>query len=108
MIEGPKLPFRVSKSAMASNYDGNGVILVGGWNYDAGKESDVMLEYKLDKWRTLDDTLRFGRQYPLALSLPFELTSCGMIHRMVLIQRNEFHYHLCIANIFFRKMSRKN
>ena len=76
---GPNLPFGVSKSAMMSNKNEDGVILIGGWNIQTGTVSNSLLELKInsDSWKRLDDTLRFGRQYPLALSIPLQLAKCS-------------------------------
>ena len=62
---------------MITNPKGDGVILIGGWNIQAGSVSNAILEFKNDNWIKLDEALKFGRQYPLAFPVQLDLTSCG-------------------------------
>ena len=64
---------------MITNPKGDGVILIGGWNIQAGTVSNVIMEFKNGNWIKLDETLKQGRQYPLAFSVPLDLTRCGKI-----------------------------
>ena len=64
---------------MITNPKGDGVILIGGWNIQAGTVSNVIMEFKNGNWIMLDETLKLGRQYPLAFSVPLDLTHCGKI-----------------------------
>ena len=52
---------------MINNPNGDGLILVGGWNANIGKPSNVILELKNNEsvWEKTNATLFFGRQYPL-------------------------------------------
>ena len=76
---GPDLPFKVSKSAMILNADGDGVLLIGGWNGDESKASNAILELRVDSdsWTLMENTLAEGRQYPLAFAISPELSYCG-------------------------------
>ena len=76
---GPDLPFKVSKSAMILNADGDGVLLIGGWNGDETKASNAILELRVDSnsWTLTENTLAEGRQYPLAFAISPELSDCG-------------------------------
>ena len=80
MNQGPKLPYNVSKAAMITNPEGNGLILVGGWNANIGKPSNIILELKNNEstWEKLKATLHFGRQYPLIIPISKKQSKCGM------------------------------
>ena len=70
---------------MITNPKGDGVILIGGWNIQAGTVSNAILEFKDGNWIKLNETLKFGRQYPLAFPVPLDLTNCGKIRKVSLI-----------------------
>ena len=75
------MPFQVSKAAMTSNQWGDGVILVGGWNFLIEESSDVMLELKVGNykyWNVMKKKLAVGRHHHLAFPISPILSKCGM------------------------------
>ena len=63
---------------MILNADGDGVLLIGGWNGDETKASNAILELRVDSdsWTLMENTLAEGRQYPLAFAISPELSDC--------------------------------
>ena len=64
---------------MINSLNGDGLILVGGWNANIGKPSNVILELKNNgsDWEKSNSALYFGRQYPLILPISKKHSKCG-------------------------------
>ena len=61
MFSGPSLPYRLSRSAMATSPDGEGVILFGGKIDDKIDDTILELRYGSDEWTTLPQKLQQSR-----------------------------------------------
>ena len=70
---GPKLPYSIRATAMASSPDGNGVILFGGKSYSNARYLDVILELKsngqgwVGSWTTLTAKLQHPRSWHVVI-----------------------------------------
>ena len=79
---GPELPYGIYHSAMAPSPDGNGVILVGGW--DSVKYLDSILELKADgqgwvgSWTTLSTKLQYTRRSHIVIPVLMDREICGL------------------------------
>ena len=64
---------------MVTSPNGDGVVLLGGYNSKAYKYSKAIIELKGTtlKWVTLNQTLRYPRKWHVALPIPDELTTCS-------------------------------
>ena len=72
MFAGPSLPYKLSRSAMATSPDGGGVILFGGYNGDKDVQEDTLLELRFgsDRWITLPQKLSQPRQKHVVIPIP--------------------------------------
>lgn len=79
LIIGPTLPIKIKKATMTTSPFDDKVILVGGWDDIERKPSTAMLELSFDAmhWTKLNQTLYHGRQYPLAIKVPYQDSFCG-------------------------------
>ena len=81
---GPELPYRLSRSAMATSPDGNGVILVGGRISSYPYYSDSILELKADgqgwvgAWTTLSTKLQYARRQHIIIPVLMNKNICGL------------------------------
>ena len=83
-ISGPKLPFKLTASAMVTSPNGKGVIVIGGYNDSEYKYSNILLELcgnclKNMKWVQLEQTLQVPRSGHVAFQIPNYLTTVGEI-----------------------------
>ena len=71
-------PFKFDRSPMITSPDGKKVILVGGYNANADKVSNDLIEYAPDskKWTILGQKLKYGRYGSVAILFPNSRTSC--------------------------------
>ena len=71
MILGPSLPWKVGfRPALITSPDGNGAILVGGFNAKTGQSSNELLEFRQSTgWTTLSQKLRYGRQFQIVVPI---------------------------------------
>ena len=71
-------PFKFDRSPMITSPDGKKVILVGGYNANADKVSNNLIEYAPDskKWTILGQKLKYGRYGSVAILFPNSRTSC--------------------------------
>merc|ERR1711988_1385994 len=71
-IQGPSLPYRLVRSAMATSPDGGGVILFGGYNHDKGAREDKILELRFgaNEWTTLPQKLNQPRDSHVVIPIP--------------------------------------
>lgn len=85
---GTHLPFRVSKSAILPSSDNKILFMIGGWNDNIKKVSNVVLQYSLitGNWTTSNISLHYGRQYPLAFYAPLQHSSCGKQMASILLE----------------------
>ena len=69
------MPYGLSGSAMVCSPNGDGVIVIGGWNSEIGKDSVEVLELKTDsnEWQMLETKLQFGRRFHVALPISTEI-----------------------------------
>ena len=60
---------------MVCSPNGDGVIVIGGWNSEIGKDSVEVLELKNDsnEWQMLETKLQFGRRFHVALPISTEI-----------------------------------
>ena len=78
---GPELPYGITKSAMATSPDGNGVILVGGGSESGSLNS--ILELKADGqgwvglWTTLATKLQYARHSHIVIPVLMDKEICG-------------------------------
>ena len=74
IFPGPKLPFKLSESAMVPSPSGRGLVVIGGWNDNEGKDSNVLLELKGSsmEWVPLKQTLEYARDEHVAIPIPDE------------------------------------
>ena len=79
LFTGPELPYGIWRSAMATSPDGNGVILVGGYN-----NLDSILELKADgqgwvgAWTTLSTKLQYPRYGHIIFPVLMDKNICGL------------------------------
>ena len=69
LFAGPELPYKLSRSAMATSPDGGGVILFGGWSY-AYKDTILELRFDADEWTELPQKLNQPRQQHVVIPIP--------------------------------------
>ena len=74
LISGPKLPFKLSASAMVTSPSGKGVIIIGGYNWNERKNSNALLELKGPCWIPLKQTLQHARTSHVAIPIPEDWT----------------------------------
>ena len=72
------MPFKVYGSTMVTSPCGKGVILIGGYNRNERKESDVLLEltgHSVDtlKWIILEQKLKYPRCRHVSYLIPDDL-----------------------------------
>ena len=86
---GPKLPYPIRGTAMASSPDGNGVILFGGNNspytqYTASAPLDTILELRSNgqgwasSWTTLTTKLKHRREYHVVIPVVMDIDACEL------------------------------
>ena len=75
MLLGPKLPFKMYDSAMVTSPDGQGVLLVGGYNDDTNEVTNLILELNGEtmEWNFLKQTLKWPRKGHVAFQIPDSL-----------------------------------
>ena len=77
------MPYGLSRSAMATTPDGNGVILVGGED-SSYNNLDSILELKADgqgwvgAWITLSTKLQYARKYHVIIPVFMNKNICGL------------------------------
>ena len=74
IFPGPKLPFQLEGSAMVPSPSGRGLVVIGGYNGNEGKSSNVLLELKGSsmEWVPLKQTLEYARYRHVAIPIPDE------------------------------------
>ena len=74
------MPYNLSKSSMISSKEGQGIIVMGGWNSNIKSVSHYMFELEIKEskliWTKLDLKLGKGLLYPLAFNVPIHSTDC--------------------------------
>ena len=73
------MPYKVSRGAMTLTE--KGLVMVGGYNDDLKKASNLMfiLDRNSMQWAETKMSLKVGKQYPLVFTIPQQqLTKCGM------------------------------
>ena len=81
-LSGPKLPFQLDNAtnAMVTSPNGQGVIIIGGYNHSRMTYSDVFLELKVVgnelKWVQMKSTLKNSRYRHLAIPVPNDFFDC--------------------------------
>ena len=76
-ISGPKLPYKLSDSAMVTSPSGKGVVVIGGLNNNEFKDSNALLELKgisSKEWVPLKQTLQHVRENHVAIPIPDDWT----------------------------------
>ena len=70
--------YKLSKGAMTLTE--KGLVLVGGYNDDLKKPSNLifLLDRNSMQWTEPIMSLKVGKQYPLVFTIPQQLTKCGM------------------------------
>ena len=82
LISGPKLPFKLSGSAMVTSPSGKGVIIIGGYNHTEYKISNALLELKgisSKEWVPLKQTLQHRRYGHVAIPIPDNWTISDLV-----------------------------
>ena len=79
IFPGPKLPFQLSFSSMVPSPSGRGLVVIGGWNDNEGKHSNVLLELKGSsmEWVPLKQTLQYARHCHVAIPIPDDWEYCS-------------------------------
>ena len=69
------MPYGLSGSSMVCSPQGDGVIVIGGWNSEIGRDSVDVLELKNNskEWKMLETKLQFGRRFHVALPISIEI-----------------------------------
>merc|ERR1712150_78865 len=89
-VPGPSLPYGLSGSSMVCSPQGDGVIVIGGWNSEIGRDSVDVLELKNNskEWKMLETKLQFGRRFHVALPISIEI--CQNFKKKVLKSHLEY------------------
>ena len=78
------MPFKLYAGAMISSPDKKGVIatLLGEHDSETGINANALMElrYGASNWTIFDQKLIYGRNMPVILAIPNNLTTCGKFH----------------------------
>ena len=100
---GPELPFGIGSisGAMAPSPDGNGVILIGGWD-SSYNSLDTILELKADgqgwvgSWTTLSTKLQYARYHHVVIPVWMAPNICGL-NGIVSANAGKYHISLFVS-----------
>ena len=68
------MPFELRTSTMVTSPSGQGVILIGGFDFSMGKQLDTVIELTASmKWKTLEQKLKYPRDRHVTLPIPFKM-----------------------------------
>lgn len=82
MFVGPKLPYKIRTASMVTSPDGEGVVLIGGFNVNANQYSQGLIELRGSsietlEWKFLEQSLTFQRRNHVSFPIPDEMTNCN-------------------------------